>query len=244
MKKYNILELEVNHVKLNEALEAVTKLAKNRESSYVCFANAHMTVLVNQDPELRNAVNSSSLVFADGAPVAKSFNLIYGLDQKRIAGMDFFPLLLKVCNKEVFNITLLGSTNEVLEKIEARINQEFPQIMIKNKISPPFNKEWDNNYYVNQINSSKSNVVFVALGCPLQEKWMCENYKNIKAVMLGVGGAFPVYAGTLKRSPKWMAHNGMEWLFRLIKEPKRMWKRYLVTNTLFIYFLIQRLLKI
>lgn len=244
MKKYTILKLQVNNIELDEAVDAVNQLANNRESSYVCFANAHMTVLANQDLAVLKAVNNATLVFADGAPVAKAFQLIHGVKQDRIPGMDFFPKILETCNNKAHNITLLGSTPDVLDQIEERIKKEYPKIKIQNKISPPFDRPWNNQSYIDQINATESNMVFVALGCPLQEKWMYQNHNKIQAVMLGVGGAFPVYAKVIQRSPQWMANNGLEWLFRLIMEPKRMWKRYLTTNTCFVYLIIQRLLKL
>ena len=126
--------------------------------------------------------------------------------------------------------------------IHLKIKKDLPNIEVTHKISPPFKQKWDNESYINSFNASNTNIVFVALGCPLQEKWMFEHYKKINSVLLGVGGAFPVYAGEVSRAPKWMSNNSLEWLYRLIKEPKRMWKRYFYTNTVFLKLLIQRLI--
>ncbi|WP_340076190.1 WecB/TagA/CpsF family glycosyltransferase [Leptobacterium sp. I13] len=242
MKKINILNLSLNIATEDQALKKTLELAKNRTPSYICFTNAHMTVEANNDEYMLNVVNSATYAFSDGFPVAKAFKLLHGIDQKRIPGMEFFPLMLDICNKHKLKLTLLGSTNKVLNLIEGRINKEYPNLTITNKISPPFKQKWDNEKYIKAINNAKTNIVFVALGCPLQEKWMFENYKEINAVLLGVGGAFPVYAGEIPKCPSWMARNGLEWLYRLIKEPRRMWKRYFYTNTIFIKLLLRYLL--
>lgn len=242
MKKVDILKLQLNHISEDDALQQVVQLAIKKEPSYVCFTNAHMTVEANQDDHILNVVNSANFAFSDGAPVAKAFKYIYGLEQERIAGMDFFPMMLEACHKENLNIGLLGSIDLVLNKIERKIKVQYPGLNITHKISPPFNKEWDNQAYIEAFNSSNTNVVFVALGCPLQEKWMHEHHKKINAVLLGVGGAFPVYAEEVSRCPMWMRNNGLEWLYRLIKEPKRMWKRYFYTNTIFLKLLFKRVL--
>ncbi len=242
MRKIDILNLHINNISQKEALQNVTELAKKREPSYVCFTNAHMTVEANTDKNMLNVVNTATLAFADGGPVAKAFKLIHGITQERIAGMDFFPLMLKECNNHNLKVGLIGSTNEVLVKIHSKIKKELPQIEVTHKISPPFKQEWDNEVYIKSFNDSNTNIVFVALGCPIQEKWMYEHFEKINSVLLGVGGAFPVYAGQVSRAPKWMSNNSLEWLYRLIKEPKRMWKRYLYTNSVFLKLLIKRLI--
>ena len=149
--------------------------------------------------------------------------------------------MLEKCNLLKLRVGLFGSTPEVLKIITDKISSEFSNITITHAISPPFNANWDNENYIQSFNASSTNIIFVALGCPKQEKWMYENYKELNSVLLGVGGAFPVYAGVIKRCPKWMGVSGLEWLYRLVKEPKRMWKRYLVTNSMFIkLFLLKR----
>ena len=238
MKKVNILNLNINNTTFTEALESVIVYAKQRKPSYACFVNAHMTVEANSDSYMLEVVNSADFAFADGAPVAKSFQILHGINQTRIAGMDFFPLMLKKAEQHKLNVSIIGSTNEILSKTREKIEKQFPNLNITNLISPPFDSPWDNNDYVNRINQSNTNILFVALGCPKQEKWMHKHKLKVNAVMLGIGGALPVYANVVKRAPAWMQNNGLEWLYRLIKEPRRMWKRYLVTNTIFIKLLL------
>ena len=188
-------------------------------------------------------VNNSTFVFADGAPIAKSFYFLYGEKQERIAGMDFLYSFIEKCNHDKLKIAFLGSTEEVLNKTSQRIKNEFPNIKITNLISPPFGKKWENDRYIRELNFTETNAVFVALGCPKQEKWMSANHQRINSVLLGIGGALPVFAGEVKRCPRWMRDNSLEWLYRLIKEPRRMFKRYLYTNSKFLFIIAREKIK-
>ena len=243
MEKIEVLNLKLNKITFEEVLSHLSQLAKERKSAYACFTNVHMITEANKDDYLLNAVNSANYALPDGMPVAKAFQLIHGIKQERIAGMDFFPAMLKVCDKENFNVGLFGSTESVLEKINFRIKNEFPHINLTQVISPPFDGNWDNSGYIKQFNSTNTNVIFVALGCPKQEKWMYDNSSQINSVLLGVGGAFPVFAKELKRAPKWMSSNSLEWLYRLIIEPRRMWKRYFYSNSFFIKLLVKKFIE-
>jgi len=242
MKK-KILKSFINEGSLEEHAPKLILLAKNNTPSYVCFPNVHMLIEAYDDDSFQDVVNNATYALPDGTPVAKMFKFLYNVEQKRIAGMDFFPYFLKQCNAHSLRVSFIGSTHEVLNKIKSRIHKDFKKIEITCIISPPFNKDWDNDDYTNQINSKKTHVVFVALGCPLQERWMYNHSKNINALLIGVGGAFPVYVGLINRAPSWMQKNSLEWLYRLYKEPKRMMYRYLYTNTKFIYLAVLQIIK-
>ena len=129
-----------------------------------------------------------------------------------------------------------GSTIETLALLEKALFKAFPKLKIGGMESPPFREltAEEDQAYVDQINAAGTAVVFVGLGCPKQEKWMAAHKGRIHAVMVGVGAAFDYHAGTIQRAPMWMQRNGLEWLHRLASEPKRLWKRYLVTNTVFV----------
>ncbi len=139
-------------------------------------------------------------------------------------------------------IFLYGSTDEVLQAIEQRIAQEYSPKILAGSISPPFRQlsEEEQNAFIEQINHSGANIVLVALGCPKQEAWMATHSHKIKAVCLGVGGAFPVFAKMQSRAPGFIQKYGLEWLYRLFQEPKRLWRRYLYTNSLFVYLLLKQ----
>ncbi|MCS7004618.1 MAG: WecB/TagA/CpsF family glycosyltransferase [Cytophagales bacterium] len=242
---YKILNLSITKISCSQALDLIVKQSIKYVSSFVCFANAHMVVEAWLDKSFAEQVNRADLVFADGKPLTWALRFLYNVHQERIAGMDFMPSLLEKCNQYSLSVFFYGSSPEVLEKIKTRVEKELPQCRIVGMISPPFraltDEEQEN--HIQQINQSGANIVFVALGCPKQEKWCAENYAKIKAVLLPVGGAFPVYARMQARAPKWMQHYGLEWLYRLYQEPHRLWKRYLITNTLFILGVVLQKLK-
>jgi N-acetylglucosaminyldiphosphoundecaprenol N-acetyl-beta-D-mannosaminyltransferase len=137
------------------------------------------------------------------------------------------------------HVFFFGTTPELLDSIGSKIREKFPNVNIAGLFSPPFDKPIDDESYVDLINASGAQLVFVSLGCPKQEKWMATHSHKINAVLLGVGGAFPVFAGTVKRAPLFMRNIGMEWMFRFFQEPTRLFKRYLKTNSLFIYLVLK-----
>lgn len=245
VNRSKILSLEIDQVSFSQSLNKVKQLAKNHTPSYVCFANVHMTIEAYRDKQFAHKVNSATLVLADGNPIAKSFQFLYNKKQERIAGMDFMPRILEHINTGEFKIFLYGSTNEELKALKKSINEKYNQIEIAGIISPPFRAltQTEQEMYVQQINDSGTHIVFVALGCPKQEKWMYDFHKKINAVCLGVGGAFGTVAGIQKRAPLWMQQLSLEWTYRLAQEPKRLFKRYFITNTLFIGLLIVAIAK-
>lgn len=213
----------------------------SRESGFVCFANVHMTIEAHKDPGFRKELDSARLVLADGRPIAAACNWLYKKKQERIAGMDFMPAILQKSNEKHAGIFLYGSTEEIIAKLIDNIHKDYPAVRIAGAISPPFRslstEEVSN--HISQINESGANFILVALGCPKQEKWMAANFQSIRGILLGLGGAFNVVAGIQKRSPRWMQHAGLEWLYRLWQEPKRLFKRYFVTNTLFAWLMVK-----
>jgi N-acetylglucosaminyldiphosphoundecaprenol N-acetyl-beta-D-mannosaminyltransferase len=232
--KRKIITSQISQGSLAGHLPAIIKLATARAPSYCCFTNVHMLIEAFDDAKFNTVVNSATYAFPDGAPVAKMFQKVYGIDQERIAGMDFLPYFIKMCDEHALKVAFVGSTDSVLEKIKSKIASEYKNITITALISPPFGKPWDNEAYINTINTTETNVVFVGLGCPKQEKWMNKHSARINAILFGLGGAFPVYVDEIKRAPSWMRNNSLEWLYRLLMEPRRMFKRYYYTNTKFL----------
>jgi len=238
-----IISLNIDLISYDSALMKVVTLAKSKTPSYVCFANVHMAIEAFDEPEFSRKVNEAAMVLSDGMPLVKCIKWLYKYNQERIAGMDFMPDLIELAAKNRLKVFLFGSTIDVLNKIKTRIEADFIDCEV-DYISPPFEKSINDPQYVEKINKSGANIVLVALGCPKQEKWMAENSKFINAVLLGVGGAFPVFAGLSKRAPKIMQKLSLEWVYRLAQEPRRLLRRYLVTNTLFIYYIVREKLRI
>jgi N-acetylglucosaminyldiphosphoundecaprenol N-acetyl-beta-D-mannosaminyltransferase len=242
-KKKRIISLQVDLIKYQDALGQIVNLAKSKLPSYVCFANVHMTIEAYLDKNFSSQVNTATLVLTDGMPLVIALKLLYGDKQDRIAGMDALPSLMKLAETNQLKVFFFGSTSEQLSKIKKQAANDFPKLDVVGVFSPPFGRSLDDSNYIDSMNRSNANLVFVALGCPKQEKWMAMHFRKINAVLVGVGGAFSVYAGDSVRAPAWMRNYSLEWAYRLFQEPRRMWKRYLITNTLFIYFLIKQLIQ-
>jgi N-acetylglucosaminyldiphosphoundecaprenol N-acetyl-beta-D-mannosaminyltransferase len=238
MKK-RIISLDVNQGTKEFYESKIIELIESKQSAYACFSNVHMLIEAYDNSGFANVVNSATFAFPDGLPIAKSFKYLHNVNQSRIAGMDFLPDFLKVCDENKYKIAVVGSTNQVLNKFKLILEKKHPNITITALISPPFEEDWDNKSYIEQINKKKTDTVFVALGCPKQEKWMYENYSEINAVLFGIGGALPTFVGEVKRAPYFIQKYGFEWLYRLLQEPKRMAKRYFYTNTKFIFLFLK-----
>lgn len=180
----------------------------------------------------------------DGAPVAWLIGKQTGQAQQRINGPDLMWRYLADGARHGGPVFLYGATEETLLILRTRMTAMFPELSIAGTYSPPFRllTVEEDERVIEMVNSSGATTVWVSLGCPKQEKWMAEHRGRIQAVMIGVGAAFDYHAGTIKRAPLWMQRNGLEWLHRLASEPGRLWKRYLVTNSLFVFLAVRQLL--
>lgn len=245
MKKNKIIKTLVSTGAYAEFIHEILELSKNTLSSYVCVSNVHMTIESYQSESFCSVVNSANITTPDGMPLAKAMKLLYGIDQDRVAGMDLMPDLMKVSEDRGLSIFLYGSTDDTLNKIVSKSKVEFPHLIL-NVYSPPFRKltEEEKKDIIENINEINPDFVFVALGCPKQEKWMAEHKDKIKSCMIGLGGALEVYASVKNRAPKWMQDNSLEWLYRLLQDPKRLWKRYFITNSLFVFLLLKQIIAI
>ena len=229
----------------DEVINSISKLAKNRESSCVVICNVHSVVTAMQEPKHSKALLEANIVAPDGAPIAWMLRRLGYKDQKRINGPDLmwkYCALAEILNESIF---LYGSEPKTLDLLQQRLKFAFPMLKIAGAYSPPFHeltKEEDESV-VQRINASGAGSVWVSLGCPKQELWMAQHHGRVNAVMIGVGAAFDYHASTITRAPIWMQEYGLEWLHRLNADPKRLWKRYLFTNSTFIVKASWQLLK-
>jgi len=235
----------VSSGKYETFIENMLKLSQNSHSSYICISNVHMVIETYLDKSFCHIVNNADIATPDGMPLAKAMKILYGVEQDRVAGMDLMPDLMKISEEKGLSVFLYGSTNEVLKAITTKAKKEFPNLKLS-VYSPPFRtlSQDEKEDIVTMINKNNPDFVFVALGCPKQEKWMAEHKNTIHSSMIGLGGAFEVYADLKDRSPQWMQDYSLEWLYRLLQDPKRLWKRYLVTNSLFIILLFVQLVNL
>lgn len=244
-ERLTIMSLDVDHISFDESVNRVIELAGQKKASYICFANAHMTVEAHKDKSFQSKVNRADLVLADGRPISLASKLLYRKKQERITGMEFIETILEKSDPKNLSVFIYGSTNDVIDAMRNKLSSNYPNISLAGAISPPFRKLTGDeiNGDIEKINLSGANLVLVALGCPKQEKWMAENYQKMHAVLLGIGGALPVVAGVQKRAPKWMQNLALEWFYRLIQQPKRLFSRYLHTNSWFLYLFTREWIK-
>ncbi len=231
-----VLEAFIDAVSWDEAIGQITAWGAARESRYVCICNVHSTVTTTRDVEFKIAVNNADMATPDGAPIAWALRRLGFPKQERINGPDLMLKYLAEAQRLDHVVYFYGSTEATLTQLRRSLAKQFPRLRIGGACSPPFRplSLEEDEQIVDEINASGANVVFVGLGCPKQEKWMADHRGRVNAVMIGVGAAFDYHAGVVKRAPVWWQQNGLEWLYRLGSEPRRLFRRYMVTNTLFV----------
>lgn len=237
----DILGLSVTSGPYRVFVEKIIDFATSRKSSYICVANVHMLVEAYKDKQFAELVNNADIITPDGMPLVWSFKLLYGIKQSRVAGMDLLPDLLKHAQQNQISVYFYGGTKAIINKTREVLALRYPTLPVAGLYSPPFRSltEAEQEDIVQNIRKSKAQLVFVVLGCPKQEKWMASMHGKINACMVGIGGALPVLIGAQKRAPMWMQNSGLEWLYRFFQEPSRLAKRYLVTNSIFLWLLFK-----
>jgi N-acetylglucosaminyldiphosphoundecaprenol N-acetyl-beta-D-mannosaminyltransferase len=231
-----VLGMRVDATSYQDAVERVTRWAGLRESRYVCVSNVHMVMEAYDDPEFQAAVNRADLVIPDGMPLVWMLRLLGVPGATRVYGPSLMPLLCARAARDGIPVGFVGSTPKTLAAMIASLRSRSPDLKVAYSWSPPFrplspSEEAD---AVRTINASGLRILFVGLGCPKQERWMARHRGQIDATMVGVGAAFDFLAGTKRQAPPIMQRYGLEWAFRLISEPRRLWRRYLYHNPRFL----------
>lgn len=240
----NVIGSPIDFLDWDTAISRIDKWVDSKESRVICICNAHSVVTARQNPEFAQIIANADMATPDGAPVAWLLQKTGNKKQARINGPD---LMLRYCAHAAHNgrpIYLYGASDATLAILIKNLSTRFPGLKIAGAYSPPFRPltPEEDAAVVEAINRSGAGVVWVSLGCPKQEKWMAAHHERIHAVMVGVGAAFDYHAGTITRAPLWMQRNGLEWIHRLCSEPKRLWRRYLLTNSLFIWHATRQIL--
>jgi exopolysaccharide biosynthesis WecB/TagA/CpsF family protein len=241
-KKYDVLGVNVSATSYADATRAIIEAAQARVPAVVSLHAVHAVVTASGDEQLRDKVNQFELIGPDGQPVRWALNLLYGAKLKeRVYGPHLTLWLCEAAAREGVGVFLYGGANDqVLDKLEHNLCEKYPGLQIVGRYCPPFRPLTDEEdaAVVQQINESGAGLVFIGLGCPKQDHWAADHRDRIHAVQVCVGAAFDFHAGSKRMAPAWMQRRGLEWLFRLCEEPKRLWKRYLVTNTVFVSKLV------
>jgi len=241
----NIFSFPFSFLSFTNTVRKISILSQARVGAYVCVANVHMTVEAVKNPIFGEVLREADLAVLDGMPLCWSFKLLHGFKPDRIAGRHLMHALIRDAVINGRSIFFFGSTPEKLAKSEEFLLKNYPGLHIAGMISPPFRSLSvdENKAYAKQINATGASLVFVALGCPKQEIWMHHMKSEINATMIGIGIALEVLTEQQVSAPAWMERAGLEWFFRLLKEPRRLFKRYLYTNTYFIFLLVRAMLQ-
>ena len=242
--RVRVVSLLPDVVNRESVIEKIAVLVKKGKGGYVCFSTVHMIMEVYDNPEYGAKVNAADLIITDGMPLVWMQKMQGVKTASRVRANDLMISLCKYAAKNDLSIGFYGGRQEVINRILGRAGKELPKLEIAYAFSPPFRSLTDKEdaEITAEINEKSPDILFTDLGCPKQENWMWAHKDRIKAVMLGVGASFDFYAGNVKESPEWMGKLGLEWLFRLTQEPKKLWKRYLLLNPRFVWLATLQLL--
>ena len=227
-------EIKINNIKTIGLLkeELVTILSLGKTSLLITF-NLDFLRISYENEKFKEVCKNAKLVLADGIGVTLLLKLKYGKSITRITGNDIFKLLLEIANDKKLKLALVGSSQKSLDMLRTKLQKIFTNILLIT-ISPPLlfeTQETDKNEVIDELKSFKPDILIAALGCPRQELWLAENMKTINATInVGVGAALDFYSGIKKRAPVFLQKIGLEWLWRLVNEPKRLFRRYVIND--------------
>ncbi|MBX2914241.1 MAG: WecB/TagA/CpsF family glycosyltransferase [Cyclobacteriaceae bacterium] len=242
MKKFTLFGINYSATDYVESSKLIIEKASSNSSFGVTALAVHGLIETYRNSSLRALVNKIDLIVPDGQPIRWALNSFFkaGL-QDRVYGPTLTLKVLESANKLNLKIYLYGSTEVTCQKFSSFILKNYPNVQLVGIHVDRFREatEAEDVEDIKKINASGAHIVMVGRGCPRQEIWVSNHLGKVNAVMMAVGAAFDFHAGTVKQAPKWMQDKGLEWFFRLIQEPKRLWKRYLLTNSIFIFLFIK-----
>ena len=242
----NIIGYEVTTQNKKCCIEKIQKwLSEDSGTHYFVCANPHSIQVAQNDEKFKHALMNADLITPDGVGVVMASKILHGSLKERVTGSDIFWGLSELLNRiQKGRYFFLGSTEMVLARIIENMSKEFPGINVVGTYSPPFKSEFsddDNNKMINTINAANPDVLWVGMTAPKQEKWIYDNKDKLNVKFIGaIGAVFDFYAGTVERSHPVFQHMGLEWLPRLIKEPKRLWRRNFISNPVFMFRVLRQ----
>tara|TARA_R110002050_G_scaffold293182_1_gene449353 strand:+ start:27194 stop:27937 length:744 start_codon:yes stop_codon:yes gene_type:complete len=244
MEQINILNTSIHNLTMNETLHRVNETIAEGEQIHHVVVNAGKIVAMKSDLKLRQSVNESDLINADGQAVVWASKFLGKPLKERVAGIDLMINLVELAHKKNYKIFFFGAKEEVVKTVVDKYIDQYSLNIVAGYKNGYFKKEKEQDI-AREIANSGANILFVAISSPTKENFLYENKELLKNVnfIMGVGGSFDVVSGKVKRAPLWMQNYGLEWFYRFAQEPKRMWKRYLVGNSKFIGLVLKEKLK-
>jgi len=231
-----VLGTKISSTSYGHAAESIGEWARQRVSRYVCLATVNEIMQAYDSAQFQSIMNEADLVTPDGMPLVWASRLLGRTDATRVYGPDLTLILLQMAASRGFPVGFFGGTPAALGRLTERIAERFPAVQIAYAWSPPFRAltQDEDRDVTAAINRSGARIVFIGLSSPNQNYWMAAHRGQINSVLVGVGAAFDFLSGSKPQAPRWMMRVGLEWLFRLLTEPRRLWKRYLKHNPRFV----------
>lgn len=234
MKKQKLLNTYVNNLTMNETIEEIEQMIHQKEKKYIVAINVDVVMKIEEDSYLKQITDNADMVLVDGKPLIWISKLHKNPVKAKISGSDLVPLLCALSAKKGYSIFIIGGKDGIAQKAKLRLEEQYPDIKIVGTYAPPFGFEHNENELtkINQMISEKNPDLLIAcFGCPKQEKWIYENYKKYNAkISICAGATVDFLAGNVNRAPRWMSEHGLEWFYRFLQEPKRMFKRYFIDD--------------
>ena len=245
--KVDILGTGVSRYNLSQTLEEFKSVVDTDEKIRVSVTPVNCVLWARENKKLRDIYNTADITTADGVPLVWASKALGDPIQGRVTGLDLLPEFAKIAAEKDYSFYFLGAADGVAEKLKERLESEYDGLKVVGTYSPPYKEQFgeeDNQEMIRRINQVKPDVLWVSLSAPKQDYWIYENFEKLDVnIAIGVGAAFDVVAGNISRSPKWMQQAGLEWFYRLLKEPKRLFRRYLIEAPKFIPLVFLQVLK-
>lgn len=237
LKRARVLSLAVHLGSFSDFVRQVITWAEAGQSRYVCAAPVALCMESYYSEDYRRITDEADLVSPDGKPIVWALRKLGHRQQGQVCGPELMPAVCAEAEERGLRVGLYGGSDEELSGLMANLQKRFSKLQISYSYSPPFRplSEEEDAAICREISASGAEILFVGLGCPKQERWMAAHKGRIPAVMLGVGAAFLFHSGVVERAPESWRKLGLEWLFRLLKEPRRLFKRYLLTNSAYLW---------
>ncbi len=241
MRYCEILKTKINVTTMPEVLDEIERRLDALRGRYICVSNVHTTVMAYEDKQYRKVQNGAAMALPDGAPLSKYSRMRGFRGAGRVTGPDLMTELFRLSGQRGYRHFFYGATQQTLEDMRQALLREYPTLVIAGMYAPPFRPltEQEDQEVVARINAAKPDFIWVGLGAPKQEEWMYAHRGKLCAVSIGVGAGFDYLAGHIKRAPRLMQVLCLEWLYRLMQDPGRLWKRYVVTNTKFVWYILR-----
>lgn len=243
MGRIDIMNIQIDNVSMSEAIDKIDTMVNEKHFKMVVTPNVDHIIKLQSDCEFKEVYDNSDLILTDGKILVWSAKLLGKKVKEKVSGSDLFPVLCKHASEKNYKVFFLGGNEGVARKAAETLINKYPNLNVVGTYSPPYGfekSEEENNKIINMLLNKEPHILFVGLGAPKQEKWIYKFKDKYKVpVSLGIGASFDFIAGTVKRAPEWMQNCGLEWFYRFLCEPKRLFKRYFIDDSKFLVLLIK-----